>query len=102
MFILDDILFSPLKGLVWLADKVDEVAQKELYDKDTLKAKLMELQLRFELDEISEEEYTRQEGELLERLNIDVAEDESADVDENVDELSGQEEKENQIGKDDK
>jgi hypothetical protein len=78
MFILDDILLSPLKGLIWLADKVDEVAQKELYDKDNLKAKLMELQLRFELDEISEEEYTKQEGELLERLNIDMEEDENA------------------------
>ena len=104
MFILDDILFSPLKGLIWLADKVDEVAQKELYDKDTLKAKLMELQLRFELDEISEEEYTRQEGELLERLNIDVEEeeDESASADENAGELAGQEEKESQTGEEDK
>ncbi len=81
MFILDDILLSPLKGLIWLADKVDEVAQKELYDKDNLKAKLMELQLRFELDEIGEEEYTKQETELLERLNIDMGEDESESAD---------------------
>ena len=76
MFILDDIVLSPLKGLIWLADKVDEVAQNELYDKDNLKAKLMELQLRFELDEISEAEYTKQEGELLDRLNIDAEENE--------------------------
>ncbi|MEI6422261.1 MAG: gas vesicle protein GvpG [Lentisphaerota bacterium] len=98
MFILDDILLSPLKGLVWLAEKVDEVAQKELYDKDTLKAKLMELQLRFELDEITEAEYTRQEAELLERLNIDMEEDESAD--ESVDESASVDEGEEKKRKD--
>jgi len=70
MFLIDDILLMPLKSLVWLAEKVDEVAQRELSDKDNLKNKLMELQLRFELDEISEEEYTRQENDLLDRLNL--------------------------------
>jgi len=69
MFLLDDLLLAPLKGLVWLAEKVDEVAARELSDEGRLKDKLMELQLRFELDEISEEEYTRQETELLDRLN---------------------------------
>ena len=43
MFILDDILLSPLKGLIWVADKVDQAAAKELYGKDNLKDKLMEL-----------------------------------------------------------
>lgn len=69
MFLIDDILLSPLKGLVWLAEKVDEVAQRELSDEGSMKEKLMELQLRFELDEISEEEYAKQETELLDRLN---------------------------------
>jgi len=69
MFLLDDLLLAPLKGLVWLAEKVDEVAARELSDEGRLKDKLMELQLRFELDEISDEEYTRQETELLDRLN---------------------------------
>ena len=35
---------------------------------ELIKEKLMQLQLRFEMDEISEEEYNRQEKELLERL----------------------------------
>lgn len=79
MFLLDDLLLAPLKGLIWLASKVDEVAQNELYDKDTLKSKLMELQLRFELDEISEEEYVKQEAELLERLSKTMDDNESPD-----------------------
>ena len=77
MFLLDDLLLAPLKGLIWLASKVDEVAQNELYNKDTLKSKLMELQLRFELDEISEEEYVKQEAELLERLSKAMDDNES-------------------------
>lgn len=79
MFILDDILLSPLKGLIWVADKVDQAAAKELYGKDNLKDKLMELQLRFELDEITEEEYTKQEGELLDRLSKAMEENGSED-----------------------
>ncbi|MCX7001931.1 MAG: gas vesicle protein GvpG [bacterium] len=79
MFLLDDLLLAPLKGLIWLASKVDEVAQNELYNKDTLKSKLMELQLRFELDEINEEEYVKQEAELLERLSKAMDDNESPD-----------------------
>jgi hypothetical protein len=79
MFLIDDILFAPLKGLVWLAEKVDEVAEKELSDEGQLMDKLMELQLRFELDEISEEEYTEKENELLERLDNIRNENESED-----------------------
>ena len=69
MFILDDIVLSPLKGLIWLSEKINEVAQREMTDEGLIKERLMELQLRFELDEIDEETYTRQEKELLERLN---------------------------------
>jgi hypothetical protein len=70
MFILDDILLAPLKGLVWIGKKIDEVAESELSpDEGKLMDKLMELQLRFELDEIDEEEYSKLENELLERMD---------------------------------
>lgn len=69
MFLIDDILLVPLKGVIWLGKKINEVAKKELSDEGRIKEKLMELQLRFELDEISEEEYKKQEAELLERLD---------------------------------
>lgn len=69
MFLIDDILLAPLKGVIWLGKKVNEVAEKEVSDEGRIKEKLMELQLRFELDEISEEEYNQQEKELLERLD---------------------------------
>lgn len=69
MFLLDDILLAPLKGVIWMGKKINEIVEKEISDEGRIKEKLMELQLRFELDEISEEEYKRQEKELLERLD---------------------------------
>ena len=69
MFLIDDILLAPLKGMIWLGKKINEVVEKEICDEGGIKEKLMELQLRFELDEISEEEYNKQEMELLARLD---------------------------------
>jgi len=45
------------------------MVQREMSDEGLIKEQLMELQLRFELDAIDEETYTRQEKVLLERLN---------------------------------
>jgi len=69
MFIIDTILLAPLKGVVWLGQKLNEIAQNELNDDGRIKEELMALQLRFEMDEISEQEYDEKERELLERLD---------------------------------
>lgn len=69
MFLIDDILLAPLKGLIWLGNKINEVAEKEASDEGLIKERFMELQLRFELDEISGEEYDKQEKKLLEQLD---------------------------------
>jgi hypothetical protein len=69
MFIVDDILLAPLKGVIWIGEKINEMSEKEFSDEGRIKEKLMELQLRFEIDEISEEEYKKHEEELLARLD---------------------------------
>jgi len=69
LFLIDDILLAPLKGVIWIGERLNEIAEKEFSDEGRIKEKLMELQLKFEMDEISEEEYNRQEKELLERLD---------------------------------
>jgi len=69
MFLIDDILLAPLNGIIWLGKKINEVAEREFSDQGLIKEKLMGLQLKFEMDEISEEEYNKQEAELLARLN---------------------------------
>ncbi len=69
MFLIDDILLAPLNGIIWLGKKINEVAEKEFSDEGLIKERLMELQLKFELDKISEKEYNKQEVELLARLD---------------------------------
>lgn len=68
MLLIDDIILSPVKFVIWLGKKIDDIVEKEFSDEGLIKEKLMQLQLRFEMDEISEDEYNRQEKELLERL----------------------------------
>jgi hypothetical protein len=69
VFFIDDILLAPLKGVIWISEKVKEIAEHELYDEGSIKERLMELQLKLELDEIGKEEYEKQEKGLLERLD---------------------------------
>ena len=68
MFLLDDILLAPLKGVIFIAEKINEVIEKEMSDEGSIKERLMALQLQFEMDEIDEEEYDKREDELLETL----------------------------------
>jgi Gas vesicle protein G len=42
---------------------------EELYSPDKIQEELMQLQLQFELDEITEAEYNTREAELLDRLD---------------------------------
>ena len=71
-FILDLLtapVLGPIRGAKWLAEKIAEAAEDELLDEDRVRGELLELQMRLEMDEISEEEYAEQERILLERLN---------------------------------
>ena len=68
MFLIDDLLLLPIKGFIGIFKEIHEMAEREVSDEGYIRERLMELQLRFELDEIGEEEYTRQEKELMARL----------------------------------
>jgi len=71
-FLFDVLTFpvlGPIRGVIWVAEKIVEEANKELYDEDAVQGRLMELELRYDLGEISEEEYEEAEKVLLERLN---------------------------------
>jgi len=54
-----------IKGLIGIAKKIDELMQRETSDEGRIKERLMALQLKFEMDEISAEEFDKQEEELL-------------------------------------
>ena len=68
MFLLDDLLLAPVNGVVWLAEKIKEVADREFSDPGVLKQKLLDLQIMLELNQISEDDFRQRESELLARL----------------------------------
>jgi hypothetical protein len=69
VFLIDSILLAPLKGVIWMGQKLSDMAQEELCDEGRIKEELMRLQLQFELDEISQQEYDQKETELLDHLD---------------------------------
>lgn len=70
MFIIDDILLFPIKGFLYIFKEIEKVAKGEMEDtSEKLKKELLEAQTLFETDKISEEEYSKREKNVLERLN---------------------------------
>jgi len=59
-----------MKGVMWIAEKILEQAEGEIYDADKVRGQLMELELMLDMDEITEEEYMKAEEVLLERLRV--------------------------------
>jgi len=68
MFLIDDLLLSPLTGLKFILGQIEKVVDRELNDETVIKEQLLELQMRLELEEISEDEYQTAEAELFARL----------------------------------
>jgi cytochrome c-type biogenesis protein CcmI len=61
---------APVRSTVWLAERIQEQAEAELYDERVIRAQLMEIDAAREAGEIDEDEATRAEDELLERLIV--------------------------------
>jgi len=59
---------APVRGTVWIAERILEQADAELYDEGTIRAQLMEIERARDAGEISEEDATEAEDILLERL----------------------------------
>ncbi len=69
MLLIDDLLALPFKGLLGIFRKIHEMADREQNDEAYIQEKLLELQLRYEMDEIGEAEYTQQAALWEARLN---------------------------------
>ena len=67
-FIIDDILLSPVSLVKWIGEKFYLTAERELTDESPIQEQLLKLQLRYELDEITTEEYRDGEDRLMARL----------------------------------
>ena len=61
---------GPIRGLIWIAERLIEEAEHEMYDESAVRAKLVELEQHFDLDEMSEEEYLAAEEDLLAQMRV--------------------------------
>jgi hypothetical protein len=70
MFLLDDLLLYPIKGVVSVARKVNEAARQDLegQEKNTI-ASLGELHRRLEAGQIDEAAFDAEESALLEKFD---------------------------------
>ena len=66
--IVDDILLAPCKLVYWIGKKLYERGEEEVTDESVIRQELLEVQMRFELDEISEQEYRDREDALMRRM----------------------------------
>jgi hypothetical protein len=59
---------APVRGTVWIAERILEQAEAELDDEGTIMTRLMEIDAAREAGEIGEQEAAEAEDVLLERL----------------------------------
>jgi hypothetical protein len=71
-FLVDDILLFPIKGPIagirWVMRTIQTMADEELMNDQPWKERLIELQMRLELGEVSEEDYVREEAVVFQAL----------------------------------
>ena len=70
MFFIDNLLLAPVSGLKFILNQVQKVADQELNDESLIKHQLLELQMRLELGEVSDEDFREQEADLFARLRV--------------------------------
>ncbi|NED92261.1 gas vesicle protein [Streptomyces sp. SID11233] len=60
---------APVRGVVWVAEKLNDTAERELHDPAVLRTQLAVLNQELESGDISLEEFEREEERLLDRLH---------------------------------
>jgi hypothetical protein len=70
MFILDDILMAPMKGVLWICEQIQEAAeQDQANEAENITLELQKLYRSLESGSITEEEFEARESKLLDRLD---------------------------------
>jgi hypothetical protein len=68
MLLIDDLLALPLSGFGFVLRTLRKVAEEQYTDDAPIKEQLLELQLKLESEEISEDEYVAQEAAIIRQL----------------------------------
>ncbi len=70
MFIIDDILISPVKGLFWIFKEIRDAAEEEQANEaEDITTRLSELYMMLETGKMTEKEFDAAEKVLLDRLD---------------------------------
>ena len=70
MFLVDDLLLSPIKGIFWVFQEIHDAAQQERAGEgESITAALSELYMQLETGRITEAEFDAREKVLLDRLD---------------------------------
>jgi Gas vesicle protein G len=59
---------APIRGTVWLAERIQEQAEEELYDESAIRVGLLELEEARQVGTLDEQELAAAEDALIERL----------------------------------
>jgi Gas vesicle protein G len=59
---------APVRGTVWLAERIQEQAEEELYDESAIRAGLLEIEAARQTGTMDEQELAAAEDALIERL----------------------------------
>ncbi len=70
MFLIDDILLSPFKGLAWICRELQKVVDQEYAnERDRLSDELSKAYMMLETGQITEAEFAPLERQILDRLD---------------------------------
>lgn len=61
---------APLRGTIWIAERLAEYAEDQLDEERAIRALLVEAESGLEAGELSADEFDRIEDELLDRLDV--------------------------------
>jgi len=68
-YLLYQILVAPTAKICKnIVEKITDMAENELYGEDKIKTEIVKLQMMLEMDEITEEQYNKEEDILMKRL----------------------------------
>jgi len=59
---------APVRGTAWIAGRLQDQAEREVYDEAAIRVELMELEALRDSDEVDEHELVQAEDALIERL----------------------------------
>ena len=70
MFLVDDILFAPARGLLWIFKEIrNAVEEEQANEAETITTKLSEIYMMLETGQMTEAEFDAAEKVLLDRLD---------------------------------